>query len=133
MAKLIKRILDLTTAFCLLVLLSPLLLLIAVAVSCESSGGPFFRQKRAGLNGQEFFVIKFRSMRPGPLGPTSIRDPRTTRLGNILRVTSLDELPQLFNVLAGDMSLVGPRPLLLESIQPDERIRLAMRPGITGL
>jgi lipopolysaccharide/colanic/teichoic acid biosynthesis glycosyltransferase len=111
-------------------------LVIGLAILCESPGGVFFRQNRAGLRGREFEVIKFRSMRPGAPGQghaISMRDPRITRLGGLLRRTSLDELPQLFNVLTGDMSLVGPRPLLLESIRPDERIRLEMRPGITSL
>jgi lipopolysaccharide/colanic/teichoic acid biosynthesis glycosyltransferase len=109
---------------------------IALAILCESPGGAFFRQRRAGFQGCEFKVIKFRSMRPGTPGQghaVSMRDPRITRLGGLLRRTSLDELPQLFNVLTGDMSLVGPRPLLLESIRPDEKIRLEVRPGITSL
>jgi lipopolysaccharide/colanic/teichoic acid biosynthesis glycosyltransferase len=136
MTKGIKRFIDITASLVLLAALAPLLLVIAFAILCESRGGVFFRQHRAGLRGREFEVIKFRSMRPGAPGQghaTGIRDPRITKLGNLLRRTSLDELPQLFNVLTGDMSLVGPRPLLLPSIRPDERIRLEMRPGITSL
>jgi lipopolysaccharide/colanic/teichoic acid biosynthesis glycosyltransferase len=136
MTKGIKRFIDITASLVLLAALAPLLLVIGLAILCESPGGVFFRQNRAGLRGREFEVIKFRSMRPGAPGQghaISMRDPRITRLGGLLRRTSLDELPQLFNVLTGDMSLVGPRPLLLESIRPDERIRLEMRPGITSL
>lgn len=136
MARALKRLIDLAASLILLAALAPLMLLIAIAVACESPGGAFFRQRRAGFRGREFEVIKFRSMRPGPPGEghaTGIRDPRITPLGGFLRRSSLDELPQLFNVLTGDMSLVGPRPLLLSSIRPDERIRLQMRPGITSL
>ena len=136
MTERIKRIVDVLLSLFLLVALAPLMLAIALAIICESPGGAFFRQRRAGFQSREFEVIKFRSMRPGPPGQghaTGIRDPRITRFGGFLRRTSLDELPQLFNVLTGDMSLVGPRPLLLPSIRPDERIRLEMRPGITSL
>ncbi|MBI2819044.1 MAG: sugar transferase [Acidobacteria bacterium] len=136
MAKTLKRVIDITASLILLAAFAPLMLVIALAILCESPGGAFFRQRRAGLRGREFEVIKFRSMRPGQPGQghaTGIRDPRITRFGGLLRRTSLDELPQLFSVLTGDMSLVGPRPLLLPSIRPDERIRLEMRPGITSL
>jgi lipopolysaccharide/colanic/teichoic acid biosynthesis glycosyltransferase len=136
MAKALKRVTDILVSLIMLLLLAPLLLLVAFAVVCESPGGAFFRQRRAGLRGREFDVIKFRSMRPGPAAEghaTGIRDPRITRIGGFLRRSSLDELPQLLNVLKGDMSLVGPRPLLLPSIRPEERIRLEMRPGITSL
>lgn len=136
MTKKLKRFIDITASLILLVALAPLMSVIALAIICESPGGAFFRQRRAGFQGREFEVIKFRSMRPGQPGQghaISIRDPRITRFGGFLRRTSLDELPQLFNVLTGDMSLVGPRPLLLESIRLDERIRLEMRPGITSL
>jgi lipopolysaccharide/colanic/teichoic acid biosynthesis glycosyltransferase len=136
MTRKLKRFIDITASLFLLLVLAPLMLAIALAVLCESPGGAFFLQRRAGLRGRDFKVIKFRSMRPGAPGQghaVSMRDPRITRLGGLLRRTSLDELPQLFNVLTGDMSLVGPRPLLFESIRPDERIRLEMRPGITSL
>jgi len=136
MTKGFKRVIDITSSLIVLVALSPLMLVIALAIICVSRGGAFFRQRRAGFQGREFEVIKFRSMRPGKSGEghaTGIRDPRITRLGGLLRRTSLDELPQLFNVLTGDMSVVGPRPLLLQSIRPNERIRLEVRPGITSL
>ena len=136
MTKALKRVIDITASLILLAAFAPLMLAIALAILCESPGGAFFRQRRAGLRGREFEVIKFRSMRlgqPGQGHATGIRDPRITRVGGLLRRTSLDELPQLFSVLAGDMSLVGPRPLLLPSIRPDERVRLEMRPGITSL
>jgi lipopolysaccharide/colanic/teichoic acid biosynthesis glycosyltransferase len=136
MAIMLKRAFDMLASTVLIACLAPLMLGIALAVVCESRGGAFFRQRRAGLMGREFQVIKFRSMRPCPVlegTATSIRDPRITKLGGLLRRSSLDELPQLFNVLRGDMSLVGPRPLLLQSIRPDEVIRLKMRPGITSL
>jgi lipopolysaccharide/colanic/teichoic acid biosynthesis glycosyltransferase len=129
----LKRFTDLSTSIILISLFSPLLLIIGLIIILESRGGVFFRQRRAGLNGHEFKIFKFRSMRPGTPGATSVHDPRITRVGGFLRRTSLDELPQLFNVLKGDMSLVGPRPLLLSSIRPEEMIRLKMRPGITGL
>jgi len=132
----IKRVIDLTVAASLLVVLSPLMLLIALAVICESPGGAIFRQRRAGYRSREFDVVKFRSMRPGRPGDghaTGVRDPRITRFGGFLRRTSLDELPQLLNVVKGEMSLVGPRPLLLPSLRPDELVRLETRPGITSL
>ena len=136
MSIMLKRTVDVLVSIVLIVCVSPLMLGIALAVVCESRGGAFFRQRRAGLLGQEFEVIKFRSMIPCQalegVG-ASIRDPRITRLGGFLRRSSLDELPQLYNVLRGDMSLVGPRPLLPQSIRPDEVIRLKMRPGITSL
>lgn len=136
MAKVLKRLIDVLVSLILLLALSPLMLIIAIAVMSESPGGAFFRQRRAGLRGREFNVIKFRSMRPGQPGQghaTGVHDPRITRFGGFLRKSSLDELPQLFNVLKGDMSLVGPRPLLLSSIRPEETIRLQMKPGITSL
>jgi lipopolysaccharide/colanic/teichoic acid biosynthesis glycosyltransferase len=136
MTKGLKRVIDITASLFLLAVLAPLMLAITLAIICESPGGAFFRQRRAGFQGREFEVIKFRSMRlgqPGPGHATGIQDPRITRVGGFLRRTSLDELPQLLNVVAGDMSLVGPRPLLLPSIRPDEMIRLEMRPGITSL
>jgi exopolysaccharide biosynthesis polyprenyl glycosylphosphotransferase len=147
----LKRLVDVAGAAVLLVLLSPLALLIALAIRIDSGGPVLFRQERVGLHGRPFFVVKFRSMCIGAedqlkdlLPENEIRghafklanDPRITRVGRVLRRTSLDELPQLLNVLRGSMSLVGPRPPLpAEVAQYDvwHRRRLSMKPGITGL
>lgn len=130
-----KRTTDLVVAVISLLIAAPVMMLIAIAIRLESDGPVFFRQVRAGRNGRLFRIFKFRSMVQnadinGPV--TRIDDHRVTRLGRLLRLTSLDELPQLFNVLKGDMSLVGPRPLLLDSLRPEEKERLRMKPGITG-
>jgi len=146
-----KRAVDLLLASLVLVLSSPLLLIIAIAIRLDSPGSVIFRQLRVGRNGGEFTVWKFRSMRTdaeaqvetlrtqneasGPL--FKIRnDPRRTRMGRFLRRTSLDELPQFWNVLRGDMSFIGPRPALPSEVQeyaPWYRRRLEISPGITGL
>ena len=146
-----KRILDTTAAGALLVLLSPVLLVIALAIRLESSGPVLYRHTRVGLHGREFRMVKFRSMcldadekLDGLLEFNEIRghafklqaDPRVTRVGRVLRRISLDELPQLWNVLRGNMSLVGPRPPLpIEVAKYDvwHRRRLSMKPGMTGL
>jgi exopolysaccharide biosynthesis polyprenyl glycosylphosphotransferase len=147
----LKYGLDPLLAAVLLVLLSPLLLLICVAIGLQMSRPLLFVQERAGLHGRPFRMLKFRTMRQGAEreqaelrdgnemnGPVfKLReDPRVTRLGRILRKTSLDELPQLFNVLTGSMSLVGPRPLPLSEqaeIRGWQRRRLTMKPGLTCL
>ena len=147
-----KRIVDVVVSSVLLILLSPLLLAIAVAIRLDSPGSPFFFQNRAGLGGKRFRMIKFRTMREGAdaakkdlahlnhTGDTRLfkirDDPRTTRLGRALRRWSLDELPQLFNVLVGEMSLIGPRPFFESDFQDYEDHhfrRLDAKPGITGL
>lgn len=136
----LKRALDLAGAAGLLAALAPLMLVIAAAVKADSEGGAVFRQKRAGLGGRLFTIYKFRTMvrdaERSPLGTYCFRDdPRITRVGKLLRRTSLDELPQLVNVLLGDMSFVGPRPDLPHHVarySERQRGRLAMRPGITG-
>jgi len=136
-----KRILDLTLSSAALVLLSPLLLAVSIAIALDDGFPILFRQRRVGKNGQEFSMLKFRSMvrNAASIGPyfTQTADPRITRVGRFIRRTSLDELPQLFNVLKGDMSLVGPRPDLpvqkgLYS-EADWAERCRVRPGITGL
>jgi lipopolysaccharide/colanic/teichoic acid biosynthesis glycosyltransferase len=132
----VKRILDVLVAGTLTVLLSPLLLVVAVAIKLQSRGPVFFRQRRSGLHGQTFVILKFRSMvrdaeDGGPV--LSMNDDRVTRIGRFLRSTSLDEIPQLINVLRGEMSLVGPRPQLPQTTRPGEERRLEMRPGMTGL
>ncbi len=137
---LVKRAIDAAAASLLLVLLAPLMAAIALAVRAASPGEALFRQTRAGRNGKPFTIYKFRTMvRDAPrsaLGSYCFADdPRLTRVGRLLRATSLDELPQLFNVLKGDMSFVGPRPDLphhVERYDAAQRRRLEVRPGITG-
>ena len=134
----LKRTFDFLASFFGLLLLSPLILCIAVWVKCDSKGPIFYRQVRAGKGGREFKLFKFRSMRVGAdragLLTLGDRDPRVTRSGFWLRKTKLDELPQLFNVLVGDMSLVGPRPEVPKYVAlytPEQREVLSVRPGIT--
>lgn len=146
-----KRVLDVVGAFVLLLVLSPVLAVLALAVGMTSRGPVIFRQERIGMHGRPFTVLKFRTMRVGaeaekPLlrrrhravGPLFklVDDPRVTRVGRHLRRHSLDELPQLVNVLRGEMSLVGPRPALPEEVAgyaEGVRRRLDVRPGLTGL
>jgi exopolysaccharide biosynthesis polyprenyl glycosylphosphotransferase len=146
-----KRVLDLVGSACLLVALSPLLVLLAAAIKLDSEGPVLFRQERVGLHGRTFRVVKVRSMSDGAEGQLQAlaqhnqikgqafkldRDPRITRIGRFLRRTSLDELPQLWNVLLGQMSLVGPRPPLPTEVSGYDgwhRRRLSMKPGMTGL
>jgi exopolysaccharide biosynthesis polyprenyl glycosylphosphotransferase len=146
----IKRAIDVAVSAFAILLLSPLLLLISLAIKLDSRGPILFKQKRAGRDGVPFTMLKFRTMvadaeaiLPSLVTFDSLaepmfklrRDPRITKLGLMLRRWSLDELPQLFNVLKGDMSLVGPRPEQVELVEryaPEHRFRLAVRPGITG-
>jgi lipopolysaccharide/colanic/teichoic acid biosynthesis glycosyltransferase len=126
-----KRLLDLALVLPGLALLSPLLLAVALAVRLKLGPGVLFCQERPGLHGRPFRILKFRTMLPGP-GPDA---ERLTAFGRFLRSTSLDELPELFNVLTGDMSLVGPRPLLLQYLPrytPQQARRHEVLPGITG-
>lgn len=136
----LKRAFDMAFSLVLLVLLLPLLLVFALAVTITSPGGAFFRQVRVGRGGREFRLLKFRSMRPGSeaKGQLTIggRDPRITGVGYFLRKTKLDELPQLWNVLIGDMSVVGPRPEVPKYVAlytAEQRAVLHVRPGITGM
>jgi lipopolysaccharide/colanic/teichoic acid biosynthesis glycosyltransferase len=138
--KILKRGLDLLISLLALILLWPILLFIVIAIKVSSKGPAVFKQQRAGKNGKPFVFYKFRTMtiETDPLGPSpkSGRDPRLTKLGRILREYSLDELPQLFNILVGDMSVVGPRPLYLSQIpewNEQQKKRLLVRPGLTGL
>ncbi|MFA7580136.1 sugar transferase [Castellaniella sp.] len=133
-----KRLLDVVGAAVGLLVLSPLLLVVAVLIRWQLGSPVFFRQMRPGLHGKPFELIKFRTMRDavdeaGNLLPDA---ERITRLGRFLRSSSIDELPELWNVLKGEMSLVGPRPLLLEYMDyysEEEQLRHTVRPGITGL
>jgi lipopolysaccharide/colanic/teichoic acid biosynthesis glycosyltransferase len=157
----LKRAFDVVAAAVLLVVAAPVLVGIAIVIGVTSPGPAFFRQTRVGRRERTFTMLKFRTMYVGCsdqlhqeyvrnllTGPPTdgesdsgelyklADDPRVTRLGSFLRSTSLDELPQLINVLRGDMSLIGPRPVLpfeAEIFQGEQRLRFAVRPGLTGL
>ncbi len=134
------RALDLAIASVALVLASPVLLIAAIAIKLDSKGPVLYRSRRAGLGGAEFELLKLRTMHPGadPIGvgtPVKPGDPRVTRVGRILRRLSLDELPNLVNVLRGDLAIVGPRPTLPAQVAgytSRQRRRLEVRPGVTG-
>jgi lipopolysaccharide/colanic/teichoic acid biosynthesis glycosyltransferase len=146
-----KRLFDVAVGWVALVLLAPLLAFVGLLIRAVDGGPVLFRQTRIGLNGRPFRLIKFRTMEPGAedrLGELMARneirgpafkvtdDPRLTRTGRVLRATSLDELPQIWNVLRDEMSLVGPRPPLpweVDAYDPWHHRRLAVKPGITGL
>lgn len=146
-----KRCMDVSLSIVLLVVLSPLLLLTAVGIKLTSRGPVLFAHRRAGRAGRAFTMYKFRSMRAGAEGQRNVLavqneqsgpvfkiadDPRLTPLGRLLRRSSIDELPQLFNVLIGQMSLVGPRPLWLpeaRGARGPARLRTAVKPGLTCL
>jgi lipopolysaccharide/colanic/teichoic acid biosynthesis glycosyltransferase len=135
-----KRAMDATLSSVVLVLLSPFLIFLAILIRLDTPGSPFFVQTRVGRGGRLFHIYKFRSMHKAvpkyDLSPTTSADLRITRLGRSLRKYSLDELPQLINVLRGDMSLVGPRPempFIVEHYNSQQRQRLQATPGITGL
>jgi len=136
----LRRLVDIVVSALTLALAAPVLALAAVAIRLESPGPVLFRQLRVGQNGHPFEVLKLRTMVPGAehIGAglaIDAGDPRVTRVGAILRRTSLDELPNLLNVLSGEMSLIGPRPTLpvqVEQYTPRQRGRLQIKPGITG-
>lgn len=137
----LKRSADFLLALAILLLLWPFLLVIALLVALDGPGGAFFTQPRVGLDGRRFTIYKFRSMRPHPVDYQNLQEvragnPYLTRLGRWLRNYGLDELPQVFNILKGEMSVVGPRPTIQEQVDqysPFQRRRLAVRPGLTGL
>jgi lipopolysaccharide/colanic/teichoic acid biosynthesis glycosyltransferase len=146
-----KRTFDIVVAGGAMILTAPLLLFIAIAIKVDSSGPVFFRQRRVGRDGEQFAILKLRTMvrnaeelkadllsRNEAAGPLfKLRnDPRITGVGRFLRSSSLDELPQLWNVIRGDMSLVGPRPTVASQVErydARQRRRLLARPGLTGL
>ncbi len=134
--KVIKKLLDLILALILVILLSPLMIIISIMIKIDSKGPVIFKQIRSGKNNKNFTLYKFRSMTcNNNLYDTSVED-QVTKIGRILRKTSLDELPQLFNILKGEMSFIGPRPWILDYAKyftKHQMRRLEVLPGITGL
>jgi len=145
----IKRIIDVVGALCGILLISPVMIVVAILIKLDSKGPVFFAQKRVGQDGKRFSMYKFRSMCPdaegllkkleadnemtGPMFKIK-EDPRITKIGKFIRKTSIDELPQLFNILSGDMSLVGPRPSLPKEVAQFtsfQKQRLVAKPGLT--
>ncbi len=143
-AKYIKRVLDLILSLMALIILMPLMIIIAILIKINSKGPVFFLQERLGKDGKVFKIIKFRTMvvnaehMGAGIKVTGENDDRITKLGKILRKFSLDEIPQLINVIKGDMSLIGPRPPLTthphkyEDYSKEQKRRFLVRPGITG-
>jgi lipopolysaccharide/colanic/teichoic acid biosynthesis glycosyltransferase len=135
-----KRLMDVVFSLFILIAFLPFGLIIAICIALESSGGVFYRQERIGLGGKPFMILKFRSMRPnaelhGKL-TVGARDPRVTRVGAFVRTYKLDEFPQFINVLKGEMSVVGPRPEVMEYVKhysEEQRRVLEYKPGITDL
>ena len=141
MQKAVKRIFDIVFALLMIVVLAPVWVVLAIWIAVTSPGGIFFRQKRTGYKGREFNMLKFRSMYVNADADTKQAegdDPRITAVGRFLRRSSLDDLPQLWNVVTGDMSVIGPRPHMLAHTEyyaariPDYMRRHDMRPGLTG-
>lgn len=141
--RVMKRIMDLIISIIILAVTSPFLIITAIAIKAYDGGPVFFRQKRCTLNGKVFNILKFRSMivdaeKPGMVIPATDRDPRITPVGRVIRATRIDELPQLINVLKGEMSIVGPRPERIEHVQkysekiPEFSYRLKVKGGLTG-
>jgi lipopolysaccharide/colanic/teichoic acid biosynthesis glycosyltransferase len=136
----LKRFTDIVISLITLIITSPILLISAIAIKLDSKGPVFFLHERTGLNGKPFKMIKFRGMidnalKYGP-GITQVNDPRITRVGRLLRRTSIDELPQLFNVLKGEMSIIGPRPeitSITSTYSKEHQKVFDFLPGITGI
>ncbi|MBN1233005.1 MAG: sugar transferase [Candidatus Coatesbacteria bacterium] len=136
----IKRLFDILVSILVLIMTLPFWILVGILIKIDSKGPVIFKQKRIGLNGREFMMYKFRTMHSNTEvfapAPSTMEDIRITRIGKFLRVSSVDEVPQIINVLKGDMSLVGPRPempFIVETYKPWQRKRLEVKPGLTGL
>ena len=132
----IKRLIDMILSFFLIIVLLPLFLIVSIAIKVDSKGPVFFRQERTGLNGKDFYLIKFRSMAADNDVYNFKEEDKITKVGNFIRKTSLDELPQLINIIKGDMSFVGPRPwlpILNDYYSNEQKRRFLVKPGITGL
>jgi lipopolysaccharide/colanic/teichoic acid biosynthesis glycosyltransferase len=136
----VPRVADIAIATLGLIVASPVLLIAAIAIKLDSRGPVLYRSRRVGIDGREFELLKLRTMHTGndPVGvgtPVYVDDPRVTRAGRLLRRLSLDELPNLINVLRGELAIVGPRPTLLAQVEaytPHQRRRLEVKPGLTG-
>ena len=140
MGKFLKRIFDILFSLPVTVILLPVFVITVIAIRVSSKGSAIFKQQRAGKDGKPFVFYKFRTMKldvdPFGASPKSGEDPRLTKVGMFLRQYSLDELPQLFNILKGDMSIVGPRPLYVSQMSEwneRQKKRLLVKPGLTGL
>ena len=133
----VKRFFDITSSVAVLLILSPVLILIALVISIDSKGGAFYKQERIGKNNKPFKLLKFRSMRRSSDRGSKItigKDPRITKIGAFIRQYKIDELPQLINIVKGDMSVVGPRPEVKQyvNLYSDEQLKvLAVKPGLT--
>ena len=141
--KIVKRIMDLCISIIILAVTSPIMLITGIAIKVGDGGPVFFKQRRCTIDGKEFNILKFRSMivdaeKPGMVIPATNKDPRITPVGHIIRATRIDELPQLINVLKGEMSIVGPRPERIEHVKkysediPEFAFRLKVKGGLTG-
>ena len=134
--KYIKRLLDVILALILMIVLSPVLIVISLLIKLDSKGPVLFKQKRSGKDNKVFTLYKFRSMTCNNDFYDTTKEDQVTKIGNILRKTSLDELPQMINILKGDMSFIGPRPWVVDYAKyftPEQTRRLEVLPGITGL
>ena len=139
----VKRVIDIILSFIGLIILSPLFIILSIIIKCDSKGPVFFKQERIGKNGKVFKIYKFRSMVVGAekvgTGVYSKKDDnRVTKVGKFIRMTSIDELPQLINILKGEMSFIGPRPVLTyhpckyEEYTGEQKKRFSVKPGVTG-
>ena len=141
--RILKRTMDITLSLLAMIIAAPIMAVIAIAIKLEDGGPVFYRQKRATIGGKEFDILKFRSMivdaeKEGLSIPATGKDPRITKVGNVIRACRVDELPQILNILKGDMSIVGPRPERLEHVEkygeevPEFMYRLKVKGGLTG-